>query len=223
MPEKSPFEKLQETVAGVVRGVAADPASAAGKAAGQVRGLVSLGLTVVGQVAQTVAERLSHDAAPPPSAPSRPVAPSGRPEAPTPADVAKVVEMKPKPPAKKAPPKKAPAKKATPSAKLPAKKAAEKAAEKKAPPVKKTAAKKAPAKKAPAKEAPATKTAAEVVEDTSVTTPVGTTGADVATNPNTTDTDLQQPGTAPLMDPATTKAVASEARTGARAADPEKG
>ena len=56
-----------------------------------------------------------------------------------------------------------------------------------------------------------------------MTTPVGTTAADVATNPDTTETDLQQPGTEPLMDPATTKAVASEAETLQKAADPDKG
>jgi hypothetical protein len=56
-----------------------------------------------------------------------------------------------------------------------------------------------------------------------VTTPVGTTAADAATNPDTTETDLQQPGTEPLMDPATTKAVASEAETLQKAADPDKG
>ena len=126
-----------------------------------------------------------------------------------------------KAPATKAPATKAPATKA----------AATKAAATKAPATK-APAKKAPAKKAPAKRSPATRapaapplSAAEVLEDaaTEVTTPVGTTGADVATNPATTDTDLQQPGTEPLMDPSTTKAVASEAATGARAADPHKG
>jgi hypothetical protein len=64
---------------------------------------------------------------------------------------------------------------------------------------------------------PPTEEAEEVI------TPVGTPGADVAHNPDTTDTDLQQPGTEPLMDPATTKAVASEAETLHNAADPDKG
>jgi len=109
-----------------------------------------------------------------------------------------------KPAATKAPATKAPAKKTT---------------------AKKTTAKKTTAKKTTAKKADARpRSAAEVLDDsaTEVTTPAGTTGADVATNPDTTDTDLQQPGTAPLMDPATTKAVASEATRGARAADPGK-
>lgn len=58
---------------------------------------------------------------------------------------------------------------------------------------------------------------------TEVVTPVGTRGADVAHNPDTAETDLQQPGTEPLLDPSTTKAVASEAQTLSDAADPDKG
>ena len=123
----------------------------------------------------------------------------------------------------------------------PGKKAAKKPAAKKAP-AKKAAAKKAPAKKAtapatasqpttptsPGDKLPRRKkplTAAELVEGagTETVTPVGTRGADVATNPDTTDTDLQQPGTEPLMDPSTTKAVASEQATLSAAADPDKG
>jgi len=56
-----------------------------------------------------------------------------------------------------------------------------------------------------------------------VTTPVGTTGAGPAYNPDTGETDLQQPGTEPLMEPSTTKAVASEAETLRRGADTDKG
>jgi hypothetical protein len=37
------------------------------------------------------------------------------------------------------------------------------------------------------------------------------------------NTDLQQPGTEPLMDPATVNAVKSESETMQRAADPDKG
>lgn len=68
-------------------------------------------------------------------------------------------------------------------------------------------------------------TAAQVAaeEQSEVTTPVGTTGADVGFNPDTAETDLQQPGTEPLLDPSTTKQVAKEAETLAKAADPEKG
>lgn len=55
-----------------------------------------------------------------------------------------------------------------------------------------------------------------------IETPVGTTGADVGHNPDTAEADLQQPGTAPLMDDATVKAVASEAKTARKAARSKK-
>jgi hypothetical protein len=105
-----------------------------------------------------------------------------------------------------------------PAKKAAAKKSAAKKTAKKAPATK-TAAKKAAAKKAPAK------TAADLaaVEDSSVETPVGTTGADPATNPDTTESDLQQVGTEPIVDPSLTNAIKSEADIGARAADPDKG
>ena len=146
-------------------------------------------------------------------------------------------------PATKVPAKKAAIKKA--AKKAPAKKAAAKKAvadatpevtpadvakniAKKTPATKtpaKTAAKKTAAKKTAQKASAAPRTAEEVadVEGPEVTTPVGTAAADVATNPDTTETDLQQPGTEPLIDPATTKAVASEAETLQKAADPDKG
>jgi hypothetical protein len=56
-----------------------------------------------------------------------------------------------------------------------------------------------------------------------VETPVGTTGADVGFNPDTAEADLQQPDTEPLLDPATAKAIRSEAETLQKGADPEKG
>jgi hypothetical protein len=74
----------------------------------------------------------------------------------------------------------------------------------------KKSAKKAPAKKTAAKKAPAKKTAAKKA-------------ADLATNPDTTDSDLQQVGTEPIVDPSLTNAVKSEADIGARASDPDKG
>jgi hypothetical protein len=142
MPDKSPIEKIQDAVADVLRGAVADPEGTARKAVDQARGVLSLGFMVVGQVAQTVAERLMQSPAPQTPPPSAPKAPSVDLDQPTPADVARVVELKPaaakKAPAKKAPAKKAPAKKASPGGKLPAKKA--------------------PAKKAPAKKAPAART-----------------------------------------------------------------
>lgn len=99
-------------------------------------------------------------------------------------------------------------------------------------PAKKAAAKKAPAKKAPARKAPSKKAAVmapalgltedEVLDD-ELRTPSGIPAADVGHNPDTTETDLHQPGTEPIMDPATVKAAASEAEMMARAADPDKG
>jgi len=82
------------------------------------------------------------------------------------------------------------------------------------------AADEAPAKKTAKKAAP--RTAAEVAneEGPDLTTPVGTTAAGESALPNT---DLQQPGTEPLMDPATVNAARSEAEIMQRAADPDKG
>lgn len=62
---------------------------------------------------------------------------------------------------------------------------------------------------------------AEVPEELAadVTTPSGIPAADVGHNPDTTETDLHQPGTEPLMDPSSVKAAASEAETMRRAAE----
>src|SRR4051794_30545247 len=84
-----------------------------------------------------------------------------------------------------------------------------------------------PAAKKSAEQVPATaaedrpRTASEVAneEGPEYTTPVGTPAAGQSALPNT---DLQQPGTEPLMDPSTVKAVKSEAETMQRAADPDK-
>lgn len=59
-------------------------------------------------------------------------------------------------------------------------------------------------------------------EDIEVTTPVGTTGAGPGVNPDTTESDLQQPGTEPLMDPSTTKRVKSETETLRKASERRK-
>lgn len=59
-------------------------------------------------------------------------------------------------------------------------------------------------------------------DDYDVMTPAGIPSADVARNPDTAETDLHQPETEPLMDPATVKAVASEARTMRKAASRKK-
>jgi hypothetical protein len=53
--------------------------------------------------------------------------------------------------------------------------------------------------------------------DVDVTTPVGTTGAGVGFNPDTAESDLQQPQTPPVVDPALTKTVKSAQRTGKKA------
>lgn len=47
-------------------------------------------------------------------------------------------------------------------------------------------------------------------DDVDIETSVGTTGVSAGYNPDTAEADLQQPGTEPLMDPSTTKAVKSE-------------
>jgi hypothetical protein len=131
-------------------------------------------------------------------------------------------------PVKKAPAKKAPAKKAV-AKKSPAKKAAAPsvaAGEVPTPADVAKAAKKAPAKAAKkvAKKSPP-KTARQVVdiEGEDVATPAGTPGASEGFNPDTADTGLRQPGTEPLMDPATVKAAKSEMDTLRKAADPDKG
>nr|WP_300051074.1 hypothetical protein [uncultured Nocardioides sp.] len=115
--------------------------------------------------------------------------------------------------------------------------AATRPAAKKAP-AKKAAARKAPARKAAAKRAPSKQAAvlapalglseAEVEQldaasTDDITTPSGIPAAGQGINPDTTETDLHQPGTEPLMDPATVKAVASESATLRRAADTDKG
>jgi hypothetical protein len=125
------------------------------------------------------------------------------------------------------PPTKAPAKR-TAATKAPAKKAAAKKA-----PARKATARKAASKKAPSKQAavlaPALGLSEAEVEDLDaasaddITTPSGIPAAGEGFNPDTTDTDLHQPGTEPLMDPATVKAVASESEVLRRAADTDKG
>jgi hypothetical protein len=92
-------------------------------------------------------------------------------------------------------------------------------------------AKKAPAKKAPARKAPSRKAAVvapalgltEAEAEDVLRTPSGIPAAGDGINPDTTETDLHQPGTEPLMDPATVKAVKSESEVLRRAADTDKG
>jgi hypothetical protein len=128
----------------------------------------------------------------------------------------------------------APATAPAPSTTAPARRTAAKKA-----PTKKATAKKAPAKKAAPRKAPSKQAAvlapALGLSETEVeagldapgtgdiTTPSGIPAAGEGFNPDTTDTDLHQPGTEPLMDPATVKAVASESEVLRRAADTDKG
>ena len=101
-----------------------------------------------------------------------------------------------------------------------------------APDAGKAVARKAPARKVPArKKAPSKKAAVmapalgltEAEAEDLLRTPSGIPAAGDATNPDTTETDLHQPGTEPLMDPATVKAVKSESEVLRRAADTDKG
>jgi len=105
--------------------------------------------------------------------------------------------------AKRTSAKKTPAKKAS-TTKAPTKKSA----------AKKSAAKKSTAKKAPAKKAAKRtprRTAEQVASDQGddVMTPVGTPAADRGSNPDTTDHDLNQPGTEPIVEKSTANQVAS--------------
>ena len=92
-------------------------------------------------------------------------------------------------------------------------------------PAKKTPAKKS-ARKAPSKKAavvaPALGLTEEEAEDV-LRTPSGIPAAGDGYNPDTTETDLHQPGTEPVMDPATVKAAVSESEMMRRAADRDKG
>ena len=54
-------------------------------------------------------------------------------------------------------------------------------------------------------------------------TPSGISAADEGYNPDTAETDLHQPGTEPLMDPATVKSIKSESEVMQKAADTDKG
>jgi hypothetical protein len=56
--------------------------------------------------------------------------------------------------------------------------------------------------------------------DVEVTTPVGTTGAGPAHNPDTAEADLQQRGTEDIVEPSTAKRLRKEAERMRRAAEP---
>lgn len=190
------------------------PAHLAAAAAGTAAGLASAGLRTTVRVAGWAVERAT-GSSPTPTDRSwvRDVPPVVVPAPPTPADEAPAAPERAS--AEGAPAADAPARSAAVK-KVPAKKA----------PVKKAPAKRAAARKAPSKKAavvaPALGLSEAEAEDV-LLTPSGIPAAGDGINPDTTETDLHQPGTEPLMDPATTKAVASESDVLRRAADPDKG
>ena len=200
----------------LVTGAIVHPKRTVGAVAGTTLDVAGLGLRTtarvvgwaVGQVGGSTAQ-----AAPDPSTVSR-ISDAARGTEP-PADPAPVAASSAAP-AKKAPASTAPAKKA-PAKKAPAKKA----------PAKKAPARKAPAKKAASKRAAVVAPALGISEDEALDdelrTPSGIPAAGPGSNPDTTETDLHQRGTEPIMDPATVKAAASEAAMMSRAADPDKG
>jgi hypothetical protein len=57
-------------------------------------------------------------------------------------------------------------------------------------------------------------------DDVDIETPVATTGADVAYNPDTAEADLQQPGTPEVLDPGVVSQIESESEILRKAADP---
>ena len=195
----------------LVTGALTLPAHAAAAVIGTSVGVATTGARttarVVGRVIEQVSGSGSAPAAPWPGErtappPVEPVVGSRTPATDVPVDLAGDV-------ATPAPARKAPAKKA----------AAKKAA------AKKTAAKKAPSKQA-AVIAPAlglSEDEVEAITDDGPVTPSGIPAAGEGINPDTTETDLHQPGTEPLMDPATVKAAVSESEMMRRAADPDKG
>ena len=212
----------------LVSGAVTLPAHAAAAVIGTSVGIATTGVRTTARVVARVIEQMS-GAGPAPSAP-------------WPADRPVSTEVDPVPVAQRSTtdaPSTAPTPTAAPTVMKPAvtkpavtKPAATKPAAKKAP-AKKTAARKAAAKKAPSKQAavlaPALGLSEAEVEQLDaagtddITTPSGIPAAGEGINPDTTETDLHQPGTEPLMDPATVKAVASESATLRRAADTDKG
>ncbi|WP_210650542.1 hypothetical protein [Nocardioides sp. SYSU D00065] len=205
------------TVTGAISHPVRTAGAVAGATIGASVGAASAGLRTTARVVGWAVERTTGAGPDPVASPftgdeqAAPAAAEPAAETPAEAPVKKTA-------AKKTAAKKAPAKKA--AAESPAKKAA----------AKKTAAKKAAAKKT-ARKAPSEKAAVlapalglseDEVED-DLRTPSGIPAAGDAVNPDTTDTDLHQVGTEPLVDPSTVKAVASESEMLGRAADPDKG
>jgi hypothetical protein len=212
----------------LVSGAIALPAHAAAAVIGASVGVATAGARTTARVVGRMVERASGaDSVPTGPWPGERATPSeidpvlGTRSAPADPPVA---ETPAAPTAERAPAKKAPAKKAA-AKKAPAKKAA--------------TSKKAPAKKAPARKAPSAQAAVlapalglteaeaeaavQPMAEDGPTTPSGIPAAGEGFNPDTTETDLHQPGTEPLMDPATVKAVKSESEVLRRAAETDKG
>ena len=197
----------------LVTGALTLPAHAAAAVIGTSVGVATTGVRTTARIVGRVIEQAS-GAGPAPAAPW-----PGERTAPSPVDPVVGTSTTADLAADLATPAPAPARKA------PAKKAA----------AKKAAAKKAPAKKTPAKKAPSKQAAVlapalglsedevEAITDDGPVTPSGIPAAGEGVNPDTTETDLHQPGTEPLMDPATVKAAVSESEMMRRAADPDKG
>ncbi len=196
---------------GKLTGAITHPARTAGAVAGAAIG-ASVGAATAGMrtTARVLGWAFEHAGGPGPERAASPSRPAPAPEAePTPA--AETAGPARKSPATKAPAKKSPAKKA----------AAKKSA------AKKTGARKAPSKKAavmaPALGIPETEIETATGTEDELRTPSGIPAAGEGINPDTTETDLHQPGTEPLVDPATVKAVASESEVLRRGADRDKG
>ena len=198
------------------------PAHAAAAVIGTSVGVATTGVRTTARVVGRVIEQVSGSGSAPsrpwpgerttPSpvvpVPSTPTTAAGRAAAEAPATTTATTSAAKKTTAKKAPAKKAPATKTA---------------------AKKTAAKKT-ARKAPSKQAAVLAPALGLSEDEveaatgdGPVTPSGIPAAGEGVNPDTTETDLHQPGTEPLMDPSTVKAAASESDMMRRAADTDKG
>jgi hypothetical protein len=171
------------------------PAHAAAAAAGTAAGLATTSARTTARVLGWAARRVA--GTPPQQSPWAPGPTARTADSPVEATAPQATATAP---AKKAPATKAPAK--APARKAPARR-------------------KAPSKKA-AVMAPALGLTEAEAEDV-LRTPSGIPAAGDATNPDTTETDLHQPGTEPLMDPATVKAVKSESEVLRRAAETDMG
>ena len=204
----------------LVTGAVTLPAHAAAAVIGTSVGLATTGVRTTARVVARVIEQVSG----PGPASSAPWPTDRSADRPTSTEVDPVLGVtKPAAATATAPPVTTPAATTAPATKAPAKKTAAKKS-----PAKKAAARKAPSKQA-AVLAPALGLSEAEVEELDVastddiTTPSGIPAAGEGFNPDTTDTDLHQPGTEPLMDPSTVKAVASESAMLRRAADTDKG